>query len=253
MPTRFVFLLVLLSTAAALRAGSLESARHALDLVGTGRWARVVRIENDDPGRRYPAIVHGMVFELDDVLWLYTEYDGTQSLSRYRHQWEADRQNLAELLRLVAPGFRRPVVLPIEPRRDGAGGRSWLPNGCFVECVAWLQRRIALGDPVAAARLLAFYENGRNGPRGHTVLLFEDAGGEWVFDPAVDNRPRRSPVASGRDAMVTALAVASSRWQPQQARFLSLAAADLAVAPPGGPEPAPGAWPADRSRGAASY
>src|SRR5215469_8361935 len=75
----------------------------AQQMLGPTVWSQVIRIENCAPRSRYPADFCALVFELDDVLWLYTPYDGTQSLSRYRGRVERDKAGLGDLLRAVDP------------------------------------------------------------------------------------------------------------------------------------------------------
>ena len=67
------------------------------------------------------------------------------------------------------------------------GGRQ-SPNACFIDCLAALRRRIAVGDDVAAPKLLSFYVDTPTGRIGHTVLVF----GADHIRKAVD--PARSPL-----------------------------------------------------------
>jgi hypothetical protein len=74
----------------------MEAAFQARAMFGPEIWSRVLRIENDSPGRhsRYPAEFHTLVVAFEDILWLYTEFDGTQTLSRYAGRIEEDRADL---------------------------------------------------------------------------------------------------------------------------------------------------------------
>ena len=71
----------------------------------------MVRIEIEPAEHsRYPAEFHGLVIAFADILWFYTEYDGTQNLSSRRGQLAADEANLEALLREIHPSMTRFTV-----------------------------------------------------------------------------------------------------------------------------------------------
>ena len=109
-----VWLLSLLFFAAvALRAdGSLADARYAQVLLGPGIWSCVIRIENDSRFSAYPRVAHALVFELDGVLWFYTDTDGTQSFSLYKHRLAEEKADFGPLLREIDRGFTSWKVVP---------------------------------------------------------------------------------------------------------------------------------------------
>jgi hypothetical protein len=144
----------------------------------------VIRIENSSLDRRYPHTVYALVFELNTMLWFYTDADGTQSLSRYRGRVEADKADFGSLLPFIDPGFVRWTPVP-----EGVGEVRTVrrpPHACFIESIALLHRRIAEGGEVKDARLLSYYVEIGGELRGHTVLQYRSAGAVRVVDP---NRP----------------------------------------------------------------
>src|SRR6478735_9299813 len=88
-------------------AGSRESAFRAKELAGPGVWSQVIKIRNAAPVEtsRLPSEFYGLVVVFADIVWLYTEFDGTQNLSPQRGRTAADVTNLAELLRAVDPNW----------------------------------------------------------------------------------------------------------------------------------------------------
>ncbi|MES1167772.1 MAG: hypothetical protein ABUL61_01245, partial [Oleiharenicola lentus] len=124
-------------------AGSRESAYRARELIGPEVWSRVVHIENQ-PGvaSRYPGEFYALVVEFADVLWFYTEYDGTQNLSLQRGQVAADKANLGALLRAVDPALQEYTLAP--EVSEPIGEAVIPPNGCFLAClVRWREFRQA--------------------------------------------------------------------------------------------------------------
>jgi hypothetical protein len=191
--------------AASLQAGSRETAFQARAMLGPGIWSRVLRVENTGAGRhsRYPAQFHALVVAFQGILWLYTEFDGTQTLSLYAGRLEQDRANLGPLLQAVEPGLgrfedvtdRQPFgVLAVPP-----------PNHCFLASVArWQQLQ---GEPVppTRARLLAYY-SGRQRP-GHMVLEYWRGDRRFVFDPAHPGEERELSAKLAEDPLLVARAL----------------------------------------------
>jgi hypothetical protein len=197
------WLALLLLAIAPLRGDdSLADARRAQAMLGPDVWSRVIRVENDTRSGRYPPVLHALVFELADLLWFYTDVDGTQSLSTYRGRLEADKADLGPLLREIDRGFRHWREVPGTIVAPGTGR---LPNGCFVESVVALREQLARGAEAQRPQLLAFYADTPWGTRGHTVLTFENGGGLTVIDPEQSaptsyrsNRLSHDPLALAR-------------------------------------------------------
>lgn len=172
------------------RAESPDAAavRLAQALLDERLWTQVVRIENRDPTRPFPAVTWATLFELQDRLWIYTPRFGTCSLARESGRNAEDRADLTAVLRTLHPGFGAYAVvvdddaagpLPSVRATDDLG----LPNGCVVRSLArWraLQRR---AGGLRAAFLL-FYYGGRGASRwGHTVLCYATRDGWYCWDP----------------------------------------------------------------------
>jgi len=125
---RFIALALLLTVS--LSAGSRETAFQARAMLGPEIWSRVLRVENTRAGgrSRYPAEFHALVVAFQGILWLYTEFDGTQNLSLYAGRLEQDIADLGSLLRAVEPGLTRFEDVT-EQRRDPvlAGSRRCAP------------------------------------------------------------------------------------------------------------------------------
>ncbi|HEY5227617.1 MAG TPA: hypothetical protein VIJ19_03695, partial [Opitutaceae bacterium] len=157
-------ILPLLALTTALRADPLDNTRRAEAMLGTGVWTRVLQIENVTAGGRYPRNVYALVFELSGILWFYTDLDGTQSLSTHLGTVDSDKENLGPLLLQIDPGFVRWAVLAAgEGMRPGRGR---IPNGCFIESVALLRRRLESGMEAQQARLLSYYVSRPDGLHG---------------------------------------------------------------------------------------
>ena len=227
----FIFLVL----ATVLRAGgALAHARRAQALLGAETWSRVVRVDNATRFGRYPRVVYGLVFELADILWFYTDADGTQSLSLHRGLLAEEKADLGPLLRAIEPGFKQWSVVP-----DDAGlpadSRGTVPNGCFIESVAALRERLARGGTVTRPQLLSYYEQTSMGVMGHTVLTYESSQGEMVIDPTGPNRSRTFPVQLARDPLALARAlggprVGQARWVPLAVPQVYLASSAAAPA-----------------------
>ena len=221
---------------AALRADdSLTHARQAQAMLGPDVWSRVIRIENEGPAHRYPRTLHALVFELDGLLWFYTDADGTQSFSLRRDRLAEEKADFGPLLHDIEPGFRRWHEVPAAA---GAApvARGPLRNGCFIESVvAWR----SVGGGAAEPQLLAYYEDTPSGVHGHTVLTYERGGRPEVFDPEPPARRVKFSATEPRDAL--ALARAFGGRAVSKARLLPLhlpAPREAVVAAPGGDDAA---------------
>ncbi|AOS44392.1 hypothetical protein Verru16b_01454 [Lacunisphaera limnophila] len=214
-----VFLLGLL-LAVSLRAGSLESAYQARAMLGADVWSRVVRIENEASGRgsRYPAEFHGLVVAFEGILWLYTEYDGTQSISRYAGRLEQDQADLGPLLQAVEPGLTRFEDVTA-PTPFAILGRP-PPYACFPAAVARWQQLQREAKPPARARLLAIYPEGHR--QGHMVLEYWREGRRYVFDPARPTVERELSLRLTEDPLKVARALFAPRDGKRPVRAMHL-------------------------------
>jgi hypothetical protein len=210
---------------AALRAGTLETAFQARAMLGPDVWTRVLRIQNDHagPGSRYPAEFHGLVVAFEGILWLYTELDGTQSLSLYSGRLEQDRANLTPLLRAVEPGLGRYEDVTERPPALVPGGTP--PVACFFGAVARWQQLQREPVPPSRARLLAYYPRGNR--QGHMVLEYWRDGRRYVFDPDRPGKDRRMSSRLAEDPLKVARALfrPDSRHPPARAMHLDLGGA----------------------------
>ncbi|HEY4989984.1 MAG TPA: hypothetical protein VII09_09265, partial [Opitutaceae bacterium] len=68
-------------------------------------------------------------------------------------------------------------------------------NGCFIESVTALFRRLAVGADTVSPRLLSYYVDTPTGRLGHTVLLFGASSGLEAVD--FDSSERPVPIPSG--------------------------------------------------------
>ncbi len=177
--------------------GQLEAVRRAQGLLEPRVWTQVVHIDNSNPSSRYPRAVDALVFQLDSILWFYTPADGTQSLSLYRNRAETDKLNLGPLLAAIDEGFTRWKVLP--PAGGPLPGPARLPNGCFIESIAILLRRLDIGAAVENPQHHSNYVALPGGLRGHTVLQFTSGGRVQVVDPDWPNRIIRISHADPND------------------------------------------------------
>ena len=188
---------------------SLADAHRAQALLGPDLWSRVIRIENDARNSRYSRVVHALVFELDGVLWFYTDADGTQSFSRLRGRLDEDKAGFGPLLRDIEPGFARWSEIPAQLPPVAATGK--LRNGCFVESVAALRERLARGGSAVHPQLLAYYVNTSGGTLGHTVLVSETGDRIEVFDPERRGEARFFPPRLLTDPLALARTLAGDR------------------------------------------
>jgi len=197
---------------------SLASVRRAQSLLKGYTWSEVVRIDNTSAASRYPVVVDALIFQLYSALWFYTPADGTQSLSHFRYRVAADKLELGPLLAAIDPGFTRWVVLPDNEEPPAVGSR--IPNGCFIESMALLFKRIDCGAPVQDPKLLSYYVALPGGIRGHTVLQFTAGGALQVVDPDHPTRAMRIGHARGDDPNSVAGRI---RSDVAAARYLPLA------------------------------
>lgn len=185
MPVRPALLLLacLLAGGIGARGDSRESAFWGRALLGPETWSRVVRVENRAPTLRYPSDFYALVFEFEGMLWLYTESDGTQSLSQTPGRVSTDKIEYPALVRALHSGFGRvqdaasdePMLVNLVDNR--------LPRGCFLFCLLNWRRLEALGAP-HRGQLLTYYVAAPEGPRGHTILLYQYGQQHFLYDPA---------------------------------------------------------------------
>ncbi len=203
--------MLLLSAAAVLRADSLASVQIARALLGPDVWSRVVRIDNGTGSARYPSRLHALVFELEDRLWFYTEYDGTQSLSLYAGRLERDKADLWPLLREVVPDMRRftDVTDSIAPPKplSRASDAEMLPSGCFIKCIARLRALQRDAAPPEDVGLLAYYVETMSGRVGHCVLVYRQDGHRYVYDPEGEGKVSLVPTVASNDPLALARAI----------------------------------------------
>jgi hypothetical protein len=227
-----LFLLLLLPALPAAEA-SLASARQARQMLGPAGWACVLRIENTNPRSSYPAEVYATVFEFDNILWFYTETDGTRSLSRQLGRLAEDKADLQPLLKRIDPGFTRFEPVP-DTGVQFASARSHLPNGCFIDSVVALQESFDAGVPLTHAALLSYYTTVNGRRRGHTVLVYETPDGCFFVDRARSRRARPVGLAGiDDDALVVARAVhgAFAPRQIERARWVGAVVPTARLAP----------------------
>lgn len=212
------FLLVISS----LHAGTRETAFQARAMVGTGVWSRVVRFENAKagPGSRYPAEFHGLVVAFEGILWLYTEFDGTQTLSLYSGRLEQDQADIGPLLRAIEPGLGR--YEDVTERAPEQVPRAPPPYACFLASVARWQQLRKDAVPPTRARLLAYYPRGER--QGHMVLEYWRDGRRYVFDPDRPRHERELSTWLGEDPLQVAQALfrPDDRKRPVRASHLEL-------------------------------
>lgn len=216
---RLLFLSLLLTSV--LRAqSSLEHARRAQLMLGEGAWSQLLRIENETRFSRYARTVYALVFELQGLLWFYTDADGTQSFSLHHNDLEAEKADFGPLLRDIERGFTRWTVLgEAELARVKPG--EYLPNGCFIECLALWRERARHGEGVDEPRLLSFYGDPALRRTGHTVLAFRDGEPVKLIDPKRPEKVISVPGKFAADPVELARTVGGA--VVLKARFLSLA------------------------------
>lgn len=226
----------------------LAAARQVRELLGAGVWAQVWRIENPAaPTSRYPEVVHALVFEFQERLWLYTKFDGTQSLSRVAGRLAEDRLDPRPLLRTVEPGFGRMEAVPESGATPVAPRRRRAPVDCFPQCVARWRALAAGPEPPEQARLVLFYVRTDDGERGHTVLEYRRAGRRLIFDPGLPWSERELPPEVGAEPPAVARAAMAEVGGPLPHRVRTLPLAAL----PGEWGRAGAGWSVDALRKAA--
>jgi hypothetical protein len=181
----------------------LADAVAARAMLGTDTWARLVLIQNANSGSGwyrgvYPKAVYGVVFEMSGILWFYTDTNGTQSLSLTLGTLETDKAAPGRLFRAIDRGFGRWSWVD-EPPSPWVAAPRRPPNGCFIESVAALYRRLAVGATTASPRLLSYYVDTPTGRLGHTVLLFGAGSGLEAVDFDTSERPVPIPPGLGDD------------------------------------------------------
>jgi hypothetical protein len=165
-------------------------------ILSPDNWSSVIEIRNEKRHPAYPAITYALVFEFNQVLWLYTPYDGTQSLSFTYGTTKTDRQNLMPLLKNKWPGFAHFRESVMEPEFT-TKGHEHPANACFIEAIAALD---AIGVPrskINRAALLVIYFQNRDS--GHTVLSYETEDGRYVYDAKLYPKPIPLHAAKGAD------------------------------------------------------
>ncbi|HEX2860176.1 MAG TPA: hypothetical protein VHN79_00995 [Lacunisphaera sp.] len=219
------FLALGLLLVASLHAGSRHTAFQAQAMLGSEIWSRVVRVQNDAPGRgsRYPAEFHGLVVAFEDILWFYTEFDGTQTLSRYSGRLEEDKADIGPLLQAIEPGLRRFEEITDSAPQPGRGSPP--PYACFLASVARWQQLQREARPPSRARLLAYYPRGER--QGHMVLEYWRDGRRYVFNPEKPADERELPVRLAEDPLKVARALFApgDRKRPVRAMHLDLGGA----------------------------
>jgi hypothetical protein len=234
-PLRWLVLLLLFT--AALRAQSLEHARRAQLVLGDDVWSQVIRIENETRGGRYSRIVYALVFELQGLLWFYTDADGTQSFSLHHDNLAAEKNDFGPLLRDIERGFTRwTVVSPTQLM--GITPSLSLRNGCFIESVALWRERIRRGEVVEAPRLLSYYFDPNLRRVGHTVFAFRDGDKVKLIDPLRPAAVVSLPAKLAADPLT--LAREHGGNVVRKARFLSLESGKSSPATPPTAAPAIG-------------
>ena len=204
----FLFLAVAaFSAAAPSRASStpsgLSDALLARSMLNPGGWARIARFDNSHPrgawrGWEYPRTVYALVFEFSGVLWLYTDCDGTQSLSRTLHTVARDEANPEPLFRAIEPGIGGWEWVEA-PRSPPDSSSPVPPRACFIESIRAANLRMALGRETREPKLLLYYFDAPGGWVGHTVLLFRSGGSLSAIDSENSERPIRLPFYVGNN------------------------------------------------------
>lgn len=215
MHARLHLLLVAFLFAATGLFASVESVRRAQSRFGSDVWTQAIEITNTEPTTVYPKVTYALVFEFNSILWLYTPYDGTQSLSLYRGRLAQDQANVQPLLKEIHPGFVSYAALPEDPTFV-ADESDLLPNGCFVESLTAARELLMRGDRLLRAGILLFYAKGTT-QQGHAVLAYETEAGVFIED--VD---RQEPAQLKGEWTDEALALAK-RYLPELRRKLASA------------------------------
>lgn len=217
---RFALFLLVFGAGAASFADSRETAWQARTIVGDGVWSRVLHIENERAGRKspYPADFHALVVAFEDILWFYTEFDGTQTLSRYRGRVATDQNDLGPLLRAIDPGLTHFTDVTDQPPSRIARGLP--PQPCFLACVAhWLELQRS-AHPPTQARLVAGYLKPQ--PIGHMMLEYRQGGRRFLYDPDYALTAWEIPHSVGTDPLDVASAMFEERRLMRPVRAMQL-------------------------------
>jgi hypothetical protein len=205
-----------------LQAGTRETAFQARAMLGPDIWSRVLRIENQNAGRvsRYPVEFHGLVVAFEGILWLYTEFDGTQTLSLYSGRLAEDQADIGPLLRAIEPGLERFVDVTDRPPEQVSATTP--PYACFLASVVRWQKLRQDPVPPSRARLLAYYPLGER--QGHMVLEYWRGGRRYVFDPDRPGEEREMSRWLAEDPLkvAQALFLPGDRKRPVRASHLEL-------------------------------
>jgi len=212
-----------------LFASSRESAFLAQHLLGPQVWSRVIRIEAQPTEHsRYPAEFHGLVIAFADILWFYTEFDGTQNLSSRRGQLVTDEANLEKLLREIHPSMTRFTVETDAPPAYDLP--QVLPNACFVACVKHWAKLQESGRRPKRVRLIACFPS--DVPVGHMIMEYRRGLSRYVFDPEQPDQQITIPFWVGNSPLKTATRALQPRWGSPPRRVTSI---DLGRPAPLGP------------------
>jgi hypothetical protein len=217
--TRSSLLGAMLLVVTPLFASSRDSAFLAQYLLGPQVWSRVVKIESAPmENSRYPAEFHGLVIAFADILWFYTEFDGTQNLSPRRGQVAMDEANLGELLRTIHPGMIRFTAETDAPALYDLP--QVLPNACFVACLKYWAMLEESGRPPKHVRLIACFPS--DSPIGHMILEYRRGLRRFVFDPDRPGEQIPIPFWANGSALSTATRALQPRWRSAPHRVTSV-------------------------------
>ncbi|MBA4138721.1 MAG: hypothetical protein C0518_15555 [Opitutus sp.] len=231
MKIRALLAFVLLAFAVGANDGRAAPATYASDqvsafwgryLLGKDTWSRVVRVDNARPTARYPAAFYGLVFELEGILWFYTETEGTQSLSRSRGRIGRDRAEFRELVQTLSPGFTAVADVTDESPPLFALIDNRLPRGCFLFSVLNWRRLESKRLGYCQPRLLTYYVATPEGPRGHTVLIYRGGKRTFLYDSASESLEQEIGALDDDDPLGLATRLASSALPPVSASFLQM-------------------------------
>lgn len=216
--------LLLLAAIPATGDDTLYDTQEARARIGSGRWTRIIRIENPDGHSDYPDQFHALVFELESLLWLYVPGVGTQSLSLFSGRTERDKLDLQPLLLAANPAFSRHSVVDaalVNPP-DGRLAGATLPEGCFIHAVSDWDAMRDRGETPEFAGILVYHVSVDQ--RGHAVFYFTSHGHHFIIDRARSNE--RIPINVPAHPNPTALAAAAVDYRvrkpPKHARLLPL-------------------------------
>lgn len=223
-PLRVLLLFVVLAVALQAQP-ALENARGAQLLLGRDVWSRLIRVENKGPRGLYPRTVYALVFEMQGVLWFYTDANGTQSFSLHRDNLAAEKSDFGPLLRDIEPGFAHWEEVP-EEEIAHVKPSAHLRNGCFIESLALWRARAARGEAVEEPRLLSFYFEAGALRGGHTVFAFREGDTVKLIDPVRPEAVTTVPLKLAQDPV--GLARQLSGYVVTRARFLPLKPAPVA-------------------------